>query len=209
MLVRVQNDGEYSEPFTVTNGAKQGCVLAPTLVSMMFSAMLADALQDCDADFPIRYRLDGKLFNLRRLQAKSKVQTDVLDELLYGNDMAKIASAESKIQEAMDRVLQACDNYYLKISTSKTEVVYQPAPDKPYSEPTITVNGQRLQAVDKFAYLGSTLSRTVHIDDEVTTRIAKASVSFGRLRGNVWDRNGIGLDTKLEVYKAMVLSTLW
>ena len=30
------------------NGVKQGCVLASTLFSMMFSAMLTDALQDGD-----------------------------------------------------------------------------------------------------------------------------------------------------------------
>ena len=38
MQARVQN-----EPFEVPNGVKQGCVLAPTLFSMMFSAMLMDA----------------------------------------------------------------------------------------------------------------------------------------------------------------------
>ena len=43
MQARVQNDGEYSEPFLVTSGVKQGCVMAPTLFSMMFSAMLTDA----------------------------------------------------------------------------------------------------------------------------------------------------------------------
>ena len=43
MLARVQNDGEFSDPFPVTNGVKQGCVLASTLFSMMFSAMLTDA----------------------------------------------------------------------------------------------------------------------------------------------------------------------
>ena len=70
------------------------------------------------------------------------------------------------------------------------------------------MNGQKLQVVDKFTYLGSTLSRAVHIDDEVTARTAKASVAFGRLRTNVWERNGISLDTKLKVYKAVVLPTL-
>ena len=90
----------------------------------------------------------------------------------------------------------------------KTEVVYQPAPGKPYSEPTITVNGQKLQVVDKFTYLGSNLSRTVHIDDEVTARTAEASAAFGRLCTNVWERNGLRLDTKLKVYKAVVLPTL-
>ena len=59
-------------PFPVTNGVKQGCVMAPTLFSMMFSAMLTDAFQDVDAGFPIRYRFDGKLLNLRRLQAISR-----------------------------------------------------------------------------------------------------------------------------------------
>ena len=89
-----------------------------------------------------------------------------------------------------------------------TDVVYQPAPGKPYKEPTIIVKAQRLQVVDKFTYLGSTLSRVVHIDDEVNARIAKASAAFGRLRGSVWDRSGIRLDTKLKVYKAVVLPTL-
>ena len=73
MLARVQNDGEFSYPFPVTNGVKQDCALASTLFSMMFSAMLTDAFQDGDNGIPIRYRFDGKLFNLRRLQAKSKV----------------------------------------------------------------------------------------------------------------------------------------
>ena len=35
---RMQNDGDFSEPFEVTNGVKQGCVMAPTVFSMMFSA---------------------------------------------------------------------------------------------------------------------------------------------------------------------------
>ena len=96
MQARVQNNGEYSEPFPVTNGVKQGCVMAPTLLSMMFSAMLTDAFQDSDAGFPIRYRFDGKLLNLRRLQAKSKVQTDVVDKLLYADDLAENAKSEEK-----------------------------------------------------------------------------------------------------------------
>ena len=46
MLARVQNDGEFSDPFPMTNGFKQGYVLASTLFSMMFSAMRIAAFQD-------------------------------------------------------------------------------------------------------------------------------------------------------------------
>ena len=56
---------------------------------MVFSAMLTDAFQDGDNGIPIRYRFDGKLFNRKRLQAESKVQTEVLDEFLFADDMAK------------------------------------------------------------------------------------------------------------------------
>ena len=79
---------------------------------------------------------------------------------------------------SVDQVSDSCDSYDLTISIKKSEVVYQPAPGKPYKEPTITVKCQRLQVVDKFTYLGSTLSRVVHIDDEVNARIAKASAAF-------------------------------
>ena len=96
MFARVQNDSEFSDPFPVKNGVKQGCVLASTLFSM-FSAMLTDAFQDGDNVVPIRYRFDGKLFNLRRLQAKSKVETEVLDEFLFADDMAKGAPREEKM----------------------------------------------------------------------------------------------------------------
>ena len=174
----------------------------------MFSAMLTDVFQHGDNGIPIRYRFDGKLFNLRRLQAKSKVPTEVLDEFLFADDMVKGAPAEEKMQKGVDQVSDTCDSYDLTISIKKTELVYQPAPGKPYKEPTLTVKGQRLQVADKFTYIGSTLSRVVHIDDKVNARIAKASAAFVRLRGSVWDRSGIRLDTKLKIYKAVVLPTL-
>ena len=96
----------------------------------------------------------------------------------------------------------------ISISITKTEVIFQPAPHINYSDPTITVKGQKLQTVDKFTYLGSTLSRNVPIDDEVDARIAKASTAFGRLRKNVWERQGLNLQTKMTVYEAVVMNTL-
>ena len=58
----------------------------------------------------MRYFFDEKLFNLRKLQAKSKVQTGVLDELLYADVIARNASTERMMQEGTDRISDACDN---------------------------------------------------------------------------------------------------
>ena len=65
-----------------------------------------------------------------------------------------------------------------------------------------------LNDVEKFTYLGSTISRHANIDKKVTCRTAKASSTFGRLRSNVLDRRGISLTNKLKVYQAIVITTL-
>ena len=83
MQARVQDIGEMTEPFPVSNGVKQGCVLAPTLFSLMFSAMLTDAFRDGDVGIVVRYRTDGTLFNLRWLQAKTKVMTDITGDFCW------------------------------------------------------------------------------------------------------------------------------
>ncbi|KAK2151574.1 hypothetical protein NP493_2600g00003 [Ridgeia piscesae] len=46
MMANVRVGGEVSESFSVTNGVKQGCVLAPMLFSIFLSAMLGEAFRD-------------------------------------------------------------------------------------------------------------------------------------------------------------------
>ena len=87
--------------------------------------MLTDAFQDGDNGIPIRYRFDVKHFNLRRLQAKSKVQTEVLEEFLFADDMAKGAPTEEKMPKGVDQVSDLCDSYDLTISIKKTEFINQ------------------------------------------------------------------------------------
>jgi len=83
MMARLLDDGNASDPFSVTNGVKQGCVLAPTLFRLMFSPMLTDAFRETSPGILIRYRCDGKLFNFRHLQAVTKVKDTVIRDLLF------------------------------------------------------------------------------------------------------------------------------
>ena len=52
--------------------------------------------------------------------------------------------------------------------------------------------------------LGSILSKSIVIDEEVNTRHAIASAAFGRLNRNVWNQRGIPKATKIKVYQAVV-----
>lgn len=159
MQAKVQDGGESSEQFFVSNGVKQGCILAPTLFCLMFSAMLSDAFGRTDTGIGIKWRFDGSVFNLRRLQAKTKVQSDTINDLLFADDSALNATSEANMQHSVDKFSDACENFGLTISMKKTEVMHKPALGKPYVEPNITFNKQRLMVVNKFTYLGGTLSR--------------------------------------------------
>lgn len=57
MLDHLQDHGDYSGLFNVTNGVKQECVLACTLFSMMFAAMLMDAFKDNSAGVKVHFHI--------------------------------------------------------------------------------------------------------------------------------------------------------
>ncbi|BHF70894.1 hypothetical protein SprV_0401394700 [Sparganum proliferum] len=216
MMARVTDNGAISEAFAVTNGVKQGCVLAPTLFSLMFSAMLMDAYRDeRPPGIRIAYRTDDQLLNQRRMHFQSRVSTTMVHELLFADDCALNTTSEEEMQRSMDLFSAACANFGLVINTQKTVVMHQPPPNSAIATapnapppPQISVNGTQLRVVENFPYLGSTLSRNTKIDDEVANRISKASQAFGRLQSTVWNRHGLQLGTKLKMYKAVILPTL-
>ena len=72
MPASVIDSGASSKSFAVTNGVKQGCVLAPLLFNIFFSVMLHVACRNCDNGVYLQTRSDGNIFNLRRFNAKLK-----------------------------------------------------------------------------------------------------------------------------------------
>ena len=59
-----------------------------------------------------------------------------------------------------------------------------------------------------FTYLGSIVKLHALLDDEIINRMAKASIAFGKLDHHLWGQRGVKLDTKIQVYKAVILSIL-
>ena len=57
----MKHSGSLSGRFPISNGVKQGYVLAPTLFSIFFSTMLREAKEDLPDGIYIRFRTDGSL----------------------------------------------------------------------------------------------------------------------------------------------------
>ena len=207
MTGRVNIGDATSDPFDVRNGLKQGCVLAATLFALFYAAVLNEALKDCPDGIFIRFRT-GKLFRLSRLRSASKVMETVVQDFLYADDCALVAHSEEALQRIASRFAAAAKHFGLKVNLSKTEVLYQPPSGQPHIDPSIVLDGTALKSVKQFTYLGSALTSDATIDTEINNRISKASAAFGRLYSRVWNQHDLRLQTKINVYNAVVLSTL-
>ena len=208
MEARVIDNGSISSSFPVSNGAKQGCVLAPTLFSILFSCMLNDALKDLRPGIQVQFRSSGGIFNLRRLKAKTMVSDVIVRDLLFADDCAVCAHTFDDIQCIMKCFNRSAERFGLSISLKKTHALFQPKPGGSPVPPPIMVGDHPLTYVQNFIYLGSSLSVDTTLATEVSCRISKASSAFGKLSRKLWNRHDIKLTTKISVYKAAILPTL-
>ena len=129
----------------------------------------------CDAFGPeaegvyLRTRTDGKLFNLSRLKAKTKVQLWCLRDFLFADDAAVTAHSAEDLKHLMTRFSDACQDFGLTISLKKTQVMGQDTD----SLPAISINDHELDVIHDFVYLGSAISDTLSLDAELNRRIGK------------------------------------
>ena len=68
-------------------------------------------------------RSDGKLFNLARLRAKTKVTEVYVREMLIADDTALTAHSGEALQRLVNILAYACREFGLTISLRKTNVI--------------------------------------------------------------------------------------
>ena len=200
----VQFNGSTSEPFSILSGVKQGCVLAPTLFGIFFALLLKHAFGSTTEGIYLRTRSDGRLFNLARLRAMTKVREVLIRDMLFADDAAVAAHTQREFQSLIDRFSQACKDFGLTISLKKTNVLGQ----NTETPPSITIDDYELDAVHQFTYLGSTITDNLSLDAEINKRIGKAATTHARLTTRVWTNPKLTVKTKMAVYNACVISTL-
>ena len=190
----VQFDGTNSDPFSIKNGVKQGCVLAPTLFGIFFSLLLKYAFDDSEDGVYIHSRSNGGLFNLARLRSKTKVLKILIRELLFADDAALATHSEEAMQRLISRLAAACNEFGLTISLNNTEIMLQDV----NNTPNISIDEHTLNIVKKVTYHSPTIANNFSLVSELSTRIGTKSMG----------KNMLTVNTKMQVYQAVVLSTL-
>ena len=99
VMANVSVGGEVSESFSITNGVKQGCVLAPMLFSIFLSAMIDEAFRDIEDGVYIQSRQSADPFNVAYIRAKTKTIRILMRELLFADDSALVAHSAEEMHQ--------------------------------------------------------------------------------------------------------------
>jgi hypothetical protein len=129
--------------------------------------------------------------------------TTTLGDLDFADDIALLSHRHQDMQEKTDAMATTDGNLGLNVSTKKTNSTRMNARVKN----NIKMNGNEIEEVNDFTYLGSKMSNTGEGEVEIRARLAKASQAFASVR-STWKARNIRLKTNLRIFKSNVVSTL-
>ena len=173
-----------TDALSVTMGVKQGCNLSPFLFILGIDRVLRQVTSG--ARRGMRWTL-----------------TSILEDLDYADDIVLLAHRHQDMQDKTNALATTSGNLGLKININKTRHLRMSS----RNNESILVNGEVVDEVDHFTYLGSKVSTSGDGEEEILVRISKASRAFASLR-STWRSKNISQKTKIRFFKSNVLNTL-
>jgi hypothetical protein len=183
--VAVRINDKLSEFFRVKRGLRQGCPLSPLLFIATFNK-ICEKLSAAKGGFP----LGNQLF---------------LNLLAFADDGTLIGMDFEEIEFLLRVFEEGCQELGLKINVPKTQYMICGNSE---SDKELFINGQKLEKVTSFKYLGSIVCSDGKIDAEISARIAKAGSCFGAMNKFMGNRGQVRLETKIKVMKCVIVPTL-
>ena len=132
---------EYSEPFVVTNGLRQGCILSPLSFSLYINSLTVE---------------------LKKAEVGVVCKGWRIPALLYADDMVLLAEEEAMLRKELKILGEWCVEWAVKVNVGKCGIVHFRKRRVKRSEEVFRVNGERIDVIAEYKYLGCVISE--HLD---------------------------------------------
>ncbi len=158
-MVKARASGGESTPFEIRSGVRQGCALSPTLFNYIIDWILGQALQDYPG-----------------VHVGANVHES---NLAYAGDIVILSSSYSEMQGLLEVVNRHATAVGMRINASNTNVLSALISSEQCQ--AALLDGEPLEDVDKFKYLGSMIVANGQGTGEIRSRINLARSAFSQL----------------------------
>jgi hypothetical protein len=180
--VKNANGLSFSDFFDVTIGVKQGEPLSP----LLFILFLND-IKDC-IDIDNLTNNDLELLSVFML--------------LFADDIVLFTTNPVSLQSQLNAVHQYSIKWGLKINVNKTKIcIFEK--QRTHCNFRWNINGECIEIVDSFCYLGIKFNYTGNMTNIVKTLNDQALKAYGHLL-SIFSRVNVDVKTKLELFDALV-----
>ncbi|KAG1664359.1 Cyclin-dependent-like kinase 5 [Nymphon striatum] len=119
----------------IEKGVRQGCVLSPILFNIYSEELIEEELIDTEG---------------------VKINGDSIKTIRYADDTAVVATSQLELQKMISRIHEMCTKYGMSINIKKTKVMVVRKKKEQHTQGIkITVDGQKLEHVKEYTYLGT------------------------------------------------------
>jgi len=135
-MFRVRIGGKLSEPINSRSGVLQGDQLSP-LLFILFINDLEEHMKSVGESYAPS--LDGR---------------ELVPMLMFADDVVFLSTSRVGLQKMIDRFKEYCDEWCLSINAQKTKAMEFRGQRRETCGPEFRVNGEVIERVDSFKYLG-------------------------------------------------------
>ncbi|KAK6744422.1 hypothetical protein RB195_011245 [Necator americanus] len=173
----VRTPAGCTTPFKVVTEVRQGAVAGTFLFNFAIDDIMRRVVDQCPVDIVL---------------APSGCP---LTDLEYADDIVIFAESSTKLQHVVNLVSKLAAAYGLRLPPDKCKQMW--ISSRPRTG--IRVDGQPIELVDEFCYLGCTLKNNGSYERDVQQRCAKATSAFNSLTKCLWSTS-ITNEVKLLAY---------
>jgi hypothetical protein len=128
---------------------------------------------------------------------------DRLEDLDFADDICLLAQRFKDMEAKLNDLKVEAQNTGMTINSQKTKEMRV----NPKNKDRFYLEGRETEEVNKFCYLGCTVSLDGGANEDVINRINKAKGAFAQLR-SIWTSHQIHKRTKITIFKSNVMSVL-
>ena len=129
-----------------------------------------------------------------------------LNQLLFADDTVVVADSERKLCQLVTEFGRVCERRKLRVNVGKSKVM-RCTRNEDGDRLNVMLNGEALEEVDQFKYLGSVIAANGGVEADVRHRVNEGCKVLGALKG-VMKNRGLGMNVKKFLYEKVVVPTV-